>query len=136
MIENKNQPAFPVTEETTDRIDAGMRIYSGVSKLEFFACNAPVDIPGWFEHISPEKPEIKAPDFEDIQDAEDRKTVRSWVSDPCFDLPEQLKWFSDKTTEANSVYYQWLQKDKAARYFQWRRYYAEQLLTELSKPQP
>lgn len=132
MIDNKDTPAFPVVES-----NSGFESISpGVSKLEFFACNAPVDIPGWFEHISPEKPEIKAPDFEDIQDAEDRKTVRSWVSDPCFDLPEQLKWFSDKTTEANSVYYQWLQKDKAARYFQWRRYYAEQLLTELSKPQP
>ena len=36
-MENKNQPAFPINEETTDRIDAGISIYTGLTKREYFA---------------------------------------------------------------------------------------------------
>lgn len=39
-MENKNQPAFPVSEETTDRIDTGTTIYSGLSKREYIAAMA------------------------------------------------------------------------------------------------
>jgi hypothetical protein len=39
-MENKNQPAYPVIEETTDRIDEGMKIYSGLSKREKIAAKA------------------------------------------------------------------------------------------------
>ncbi len=135
MTDNKNSPAFPTI--TWDQINGHfvqVTECSGVSKLEFIACNAPFDIPSWFIHLAPEKPDIKAPDWEEIKIVEDRNMVRGWVSDPCFDLPDHLQWFSDKTREATSAYYDWLNKDKATRYFQWRRYYAEQLLLTLSKP--
>lgn len=36
-MENREQPAFPVNEEITDRIDNGAKIYSGLSKREYFA---------------------------------------------------------------------------------------------------
>lgn len=39
-MENKNQPAFPVNEEITDRVDAGTKIYTGLSKREYFAAMA------------------------------------------------------------------------------------------------
>jgi hypothetical protein len=39
-MDNKNQPAFPVSEETTDRIDAGTTIYSGLTKREKIAAMA------------------------------------------------------------------------------------------------
>lgn len=39
-MDNKNTPAFPVNEETTDRIDAGTKIYTGLSKREYFAAMA------------------------------------------------------------------------------------------------
>ncbi len=32
-----NEPAYPVNEETTDRIDEGVVIYSGLTKREHFA---------------------------------------------------------------------------------------------------
>lgn len=35
-----DQPAYPVTEETTDRIDAGIAIYTGLTKREYFAAMA------------------------------------------------------------------------------------------------
>lgn len=136
MIENKDTPAFPVTEETTDRIDAGTKIYTGVSKLEFFACNAPVDIPGWFTHVAPEKKLSRRFTLQDINNDEDRKVVRDWQLDAIYDLPEHLQWYSDRVNLINTEQSKYEQMNGAARYFQWRRYYAEQLLTELSKPQP
>jgi hypothetical protein len=37
MIENKNQPAFPISEEATDRIIDEVRIFTGLTKREYFA---------------------------------------------------------------------------------------------------
>lgn len=39
-MKNGDQPAYPVTEETTDRIDAGIAIYTGLTKREYFAAMA------------------------------------------------------------------------------------------------
>lgn len=39
-MENKNQPAFPVSEETTDRIIDEIRIFSGLTKREMLAAMA------------------------------------------------------------------------------------------------
>jgi hypothetical protein len=36
----KDLPAFPVSEEETDRIDEGVRIYYGLTKREYFAAKA------------------------------------------------------------------------------------------------
>jgi hypothetical protein len=42
----KNLPAFPVSEEETDRIDEGVKIYSGLTKREYFAAKAMQGIMG------------------------------------------------------------------------------------------
>lgn len=139
-MENKYMPAFPGTmAECNGGITEIMDFNPcsvGLSKLEFFACNAPVDIPGWFTYNKPEKNIPKTPDFNDIANEEDREMCRQWLHDPIFDLPNHLQWFSDKSKEASDQYSDYVKRDCAARYFQWRRYYAEQLLSELSKPQP
>lgn len=132
-MENKDQPAFPVNEEITDRIDAGAKIYIGVSKLEFFACNAPCDIPWWFEHVPPVKNLSKRFGLEDINNEEDRKVVKDWEYDPIYDLPDHLQWYSDRIALINKENKVYEHENNAARYFQWRRFYAEQLLAELSK---
>lgn len=36
-MKNSDKPAFPVDEETTDRLDEGVRIYTGLTKREYFA---------------------------------------------------------------------------------------------------
>lgn len=40
MKTNPNEPANPISEEETDRIDAGVKIYSGLTKREHFAAMA------------------------------------------------------------------------------------------------
>lgn len=40
MKTEQNKPAFPVSEETTDRIDEGVNIYTGLTKREYFAAMA------------------------------------------------------------------------------------------------
>jgi hypothetical protein len=37
MIDNKDKPAFPISEEATDRMIDEIRIFTGVSKREYFA---------------------------------------------------------------------------------------------------
>lgn len=39
-MDNKNRPAFPIDEETTDRINSRIDIYSGLTKLELAAIKA------------------------------------------------------------------------------------------------
>ena len=39
-MENKDRPAFPITEEQTDRIEEGVDIYYGLTKREYFAAAA------------------------------------------------------------------------------------------------
>lgn len=39
-MKNSDQPAHPINEEATDRVDAGVKIYTGLSKREEFARSA------------------------------------------------------------------------------------------------
>jgi len=39
-LETKNLPAFPISEEETDRIEGGIDIYYGLTKREYFAAKA------------------------------------------------------------------------------------------------
>lgn len=134
MNDNKNLPAFPVLElkQLGDKLLLDCTA-AGVSKLEFFACNAPVDIPGWFKHTPPEKIVCQEPSYDEIDNIDDKETCRSWRLDPCYDLPDHLKWFQDRVEQSHIAYSENVRKDNEAKYFQWRRYYAEQLLAELSK---
>lgn len=136
-MENKYMPAFPTT--TWDQLESGQIIQMtdghGVSKLEFFACNAPVDIPSWFVHVPPTMEVTPEPNWRSLESKEDQDIIKCWLDAGC-DIPEHLKWFAKQ-------YAQYTEDDQAfrlanlsAKYFQWRRYYAEQLLAELSKPQP
>ena len=36
-MDNKDMPAMPISEEDTDRIDVGVKIYTGLTKREHFA---------------------------------------------------------------------------------------------------
>ena len=39
-LENKNLPAFPISEEQADRLEEGVDIYYGLTKREYFAAKA------------------------------------------------------------------------------------------------
>lgn len=136
MSENKNLPAYPqpIAEcngGITDTMDYD-RNSSGITKLEFFACNAPVDIPGWFVHVPPtECKEVFPPQATKIINENLRKQALDWVRDPIYDLPQELDWFQDEYENYWESKRQFAIADNAARYFQWRKYYAEQLLKTL-----
>jgi len=40
ILENKDRPAFPISEEESDRIESGVNIYTGLTKREYFAAAA------------------------------------------------------------------------------------------------
>lgn len=136
-MENKNLQAFPVLElkQLGDKMLLDCTA-AGITKLEFFACNAPVDIPGWFVHTPAECKEVFPPQAAKIVNENLRKQALDWVRDPIYDLPQELDWFQDEYENYWESKRQFAIADEQARYFQWRRYYAEQLLAELSKPQP
>lgn len=137
MNDNKNLPAFPIScgaNETGIYSLLDARVGSdcvGVTKLEFFACNAPVDIPSWFTHVSPEKNVTPQPTWNTLpKDAQEH--IKLWFSENT-DLPEELQWFGEQWKKHEAEDLAFRKADWAAKYFQWRRYYAEQLLNELSK---
>ena len=39
-MDKANKPAYPIDEETTDRIDSGIKIYTGLTKREYAAIKA------------------------------------------------------------------------------------------------
>lgn len=128
-------PAFPVLE--AKQLGGNMvldLVAPGVSKLEFIACNAPSEIPSWFKHTPPAVVVTERPSIHKLT-AEDKKAVEQWHEFDC-ELPERLKWYDVQLIKHIDEQAAFDKLDKAAHYFQWRRYYAEQLLLELSKPQP
>jgi len=125
-MENKDKPAFPIG------IPGDHYSRTGVTKLEFFACNAPTDIPGWFKHTPPDIKIIPQPIWHEIKIQSDRDIIDMWI-EVGGELPNHLKWFSDQYKAHNDSYTAFHHADNVAKYFQWRRYYAEQLLKELEK---
>jgi hypothetical protein len=143
-MENKDMPAFPFFEFNENGYgnsivfnggDGSRQILpyqTGISKLEFFACNAPADIPGWFKHTPPDIKVTERPDWRDIEPKADRDIVGAWIEDGQ-DLPDRLKWFSEQMEAHRNERGLFEHANNVAKYFQWRRYYAEQLLKELEK---
>ena len=88
-----NPQAFPqsVISPSDSHVPEGMTL------LDFFAKEAPSEIPIWFYH----KPLSKCP-----------KLVENDIEDNSIEVSE------------------WHEKDSRTRYFQWRWYYAQQMLKE------
>lgn len=107
--------------------------YPGLSKREYFVSNAPDNIPEWFEHTQPVKPSQKMPDVGEIEDNLDASTCIIWLKDPCHDLPKRLSWFQKQYEEANVALHNWEIENKKERYFQWRTFYADNIMRELNK---
>jgi hypothetical protein len=127
-----NDPAFPIVMSpgTHDQ-----QSWPGVTKLEFLACNAPCQIPDWFKHISPDMEVTPRPSCENMTD-EEMQLIHFWhnCNDPLGErLPEHLKWYAVQYTLHAHELAQYNELDRKEKYFQWRRFYAKQLLAELEK---
>lgn len=130
-MNNADQPAFPLHPQ----IEGGTGLdYLGISKREYFAAHAPNEIPDWFTH-TPIGELPKLPSWQDIPDEKDKEAIRSWVCDPCWDLPDELMWFQLKFREVEKEREQWSKDDQAERYFQWRSHYADTILNHLQNNQ-
>jgi hypothetical protein len=134
-MDNKNTPAFPVLElkQLGDKMLLDCT-GAGVTKLEFFACNAPNEIPSWFVHTPPEMKVTAAPRWE-VLPKEQQEAIKHWFMGEK-ELPEELKWYSEAYKKHETEDRAFRLADQQARYFQWRVYYAEQLLAHLSTTQP
>jgi glycine/D-amino acid oxidase-like deaminating enzyme len=108
-----------------------------MEKKTYFAANAPTEIPRWFEPILEPKPTApKAWDQMKWENEEDKGWVRDWHRDPIFDLPEHLSWYQKQWDAHNEVRRDWEKKYEQQRFFQWRWFYAEQMLNSEPNLEP
>lgn len=128
-----NEPAFGIVLYPGS---PDQQSWPGLTKREYLSAFAPKEIPGWFIHIEPQRNICKKPTWQTIENEEDRKEVKQWQFDPIYDLPDHLQWFSDKVKKHYEDLAEWERQNTIARYFQWRVFYADQLLAHLSNPQP
>lgn len=108
---------------------------AGMTLRDYFAANAPAEVPDWFEHRKPPRDFPEMPRwFEVFGDEKDKRVARDWLDDPCFDLadhvsdPERGRRFAGEVTASREGYAAWSLRDKAERYFQWRWHYAAAML--------
>ncbi|MFX0135461.1 MAG: hypothetical protein ACFFDN_17590 [Candidatus Hodarchaeota archaeon] len=132
-----NIPAFP--NSARPHVD----VYSeGLTLLDFFASQAPNEIPEWFEHKELSKPE-SFNEYKFIKENDPDGDLRlndilAYQDDPEFNE------FVEPTAEANGLindiykhrkiaenkYLEWMKANQRFRYFQWRWYYAKMMLQE------
>ena len=109
------------------------------------AIQAPMEIPNWFDAdngyfiFSYPDFSLEMPIVPNDLSAVDQKILQDWLSDPIFDLPENLEQIGNKWVEywdadrdhrtAKSVAYM------QARYFEWRKFYAQNMLKIISGDQ-
>ena len=125
-------PAYPNVEISESGETCTHSDYRGLSKREIGAFMAPNEIPDWFQCSysigAPKAPKSWA-DFSD--DEPFKFELKKWHHGGCYDLPEELQWYQqgwDKYHEDVAAY----EKLKAMeRYFQWRIFFSENLLTQL-----
>lgn len=130
-MNNKDLPAYPVSEELTDRIDAGIKIYYGLTKLEAFMLRAPAEPHEWFEPEMPDKPNI--PQWENIEDhglKEEMRLCFDCDSDP--ETPAGIAWM-EAYKASYRAWREWQSEKVKQRLIQWPRAWAEEVLAELEK---
>lgn len=125
----KDQAAFPLFAYV-DKDDHSFS--EGLTKREYFANNAPDQIPLWFKHQKIAKDFKNPPTWEDIKDEKDAEEVRQWQNDPIYDLPDHLMWFQDAINKHYDEKKAYELKDAINRFFQWRTFYADNLINELN----
>lgn len=126
----KNNPAFPGPSNTG--------FQTGMTKIEFFALNSPDEIPGWFVHVPPERnfPELPLPYLNRDAPEADKQDLQDWRDDVIDELPEHLKWYSEQAEAHSKGIVKWDIENNIQRFFQWRIFFAENLLNKLNETIP
>ncbi len=101
-----------------------------ISRFDFFAANAPNEIPFWFEYKEPNAPQ-RPKSFDELgldEEGADYSIVREWYQgEQYITLPDHLKFFGESWQKYwdEKVAYDLRQKINA--YFAWRIYYADRM---------
>lgn len=132
-MENDEKPAYPVLDQDYKYVDGRLMLkHPGMTKREVFAKDAPQEIPDWFEFKDPSLKHPVGPTFKNLSPEDDR-TVRDWIKDPSYDLDEHLQWFQMAWEQYLEDRFQYENQLKIDKYFAWRVYYADMLLSQLAK---
>ena len=107
-------------------------VYYGLTKREYFAAMAG-DPPSWFVHEPLPKNIKPIPDWENVMHEEDKKIVIDWLHDGIYDLPDHLQWFQDAHAKYDQELNDWSKRNAISRYFQWKTFYADNLLNQLNQ---
>jgi hypothetical protein len=114
-------PAFPLPENV---------VANGISIRLYLMTRAPKKIPGWFSppdppYTKPQKPKVI------LDNKGDEELFMFWCRDPIEDLPDHLADAQKEWEAYGEAFLKWQLDCKAWTYFQWRRYYAEQIINFL-----
>ena len=111
--------------------------------FDYFAGQAPNEIPPWFEpeplHDSKPQQQTDAYKFSKLNDPTGEhgmyQRLCEWLKDPCFDFEERMieRKFQDLIEDYYTDLAIWQNNNQIARYFKWRYYYAQQMLKERKK---
>ncbi len=111
---------------------------SNLTVRDYFAAEAPAEIPGWFKH-KPAAVNVPAmPDWRELP--KDHQIVaQDWLHDSCFDLGGEIPALVSFQQPAEA---HWKAKaearlrDEQERYIQWRYHYASMMLAERKRTAP
>ena len=142
-----NLQAFPGTFINRDNYIE--EPYLGMTLWDYAFIHAPGGIPEWFEHQKdpmPKHPENE----EDILKGDEMipenvfQRLANWRMDPCYDINDLtgqkttdqelkthkklLKNFAQQWEDHWTAICKWHSQDKENRYFQWRKYFADNVL--------
>lgn len=128
-------PFYP-TKPVVFRDDPSQQLEcTGLGLLEYFAAHAPAEIPVWFEGVAPDFEGEEDPRgseaYEALSDV-DISEISNWLQDDFLDLPAHLSWFENQLIQHRQDCKDHAKDCQIERYFQWRKYYAEQMLEVLS----
>ncbi len=125
-----NESAFPIVE-MKEGVAVAAQKERGLTKFEYLVAHAP-EVPEWFPFPVAEYKTPQPPHWDTLGEAH-KEIAKNWISDACFDLPEELKWFQEKwecrwkeVSEFESI-------KNEVRYFEWRAFYADKIIQQLLK---
>lgn len=99
----------------------------GMMLRDYFAAHAPAEVPEWFQHVPPARDYTPMPKWMDWPE-EHHRALRAWLSDGCYDLPDELSAFQEQARQHREDKRFWDARNQAARFIQWRWRYAEMML--------
>jgi hypothetical protein len=95
----------------------------------YLASMAPDAIPEWYDHEPPDNRPATSPSWMDLRE-DLRDEGRFWANEggAVEDAPESIREWAQSVVDSESQWEEWKSADLAARYFQWRWFYADSMM--------